>query len=119
MKPVLTIPGTDYVITFDAEPEDLDMRSHFVNECGWTARQFARIKNFDWFCANVSLWRDGELLGEEFLGACCYKTEDEFWTTYQGDYFADKVHTLVMEHGNDAAKAWVKPWHAAFREVNK
>ena len=117
MTPVLVIPGTDVVVCFDAESEDLSMRRHFMDECGWTEDQFAEIEEFDWFSANVSLWLRGELLGEEFLGACCYKTEDEFYTVYRGDYFADMVHTLVMAHGDTAAKAWVEKWHAEFRSI--
>lgn len=101
MTPVLVIPGTDFVVCFEAEPEDISMRWHFVEECGWTDAQYRRTKNCAWFCANVSLYAEGELLGTEYLGCCCYKTEKEFYTTFKNDYFADMVRALVDQFGNE------------------
>lgn len=115
MKPVLVIPGTDLVVCFDATREDVTMRQHFVHQCGWPPARLRVVAHYAWFCAEVSLWREGVLLGKEYLGCCCYKTEDEFWTTYKGDYFADMVRELVREHAGDAAKEWVESWHASFR----
>lgn len=115
MKPVKTF--SDYVVCFEAEPEDLSMRHHFVKECGWTEKAYRGIKNFAWFSARVSLWKDGKELTAEYLGACCYEASDEFWTTYEGDYFADMVCTCAKSVGDLKLLAQVLPWHAAFREV--
>lgn len=113
MKPILVIPGTDYVVCFDAEPEDMGMRDHFIGECGWTEKQFDEIEDFAWFQVTVSLWREGKLLGEEFLGCCCYKTEDEFWTTYAADYFSDMVCELLERDSH--ALQWATLWREVLR----
>lgn len=115
MKPVKVFG--DYVVCFEAEEEYLSMRHHFVKECGWTEKAFESIEDFAWFSAKVTLWKDGKELAAEYLGACCYETEDEFWTTYEGDYFADMAHTCAESVGDPALMAMVDPWHAKFREV--
>lgn len=106
----------DYVVCFEAEPEDMSMHRHFVKQCGWTPAQYRKIKDFAWFSAKVTLWKDGKELACEYLGACCYKTEEEFYTTYEGDYFADMVWTCAREAGDRSLLAVVEPWHSAFRE---
>ena len=112
MKPVLVIPGTDYVVCFDTEAEDLDMRQHFVGECGWTEEQFEEIEDMPWFSVKLSLWRKGRELDVEYLGACCYKTEDEFWTTYAADYFSDMVCELLAHTSHHG---WAQQWRQDLR----
>lgn len=112
MKPVLVVPGTDYVVCFNAAPEDSSMRHHFIDECGWTPKQFRRIENFDWFCAEVCLWKGGKELATKYLGACCYRSEDEFWTTYACDYFSDMVCELLAETPH---AEWAKTWRQDLR----
>lgn len=97
MIPVMTIG--DYVVMFEALEEDRTARHHFIKECGWTEAQFKEIKRFPFFCAHVSLWLDGEKLADQYLGACSYKTEKDFYTTYAGDYFADMVRECFDEAG--------------------
>lgn len=36
-------------------------------------------------------------LGNDYLGACCYKTEEEFYTKYKDDYFADMIKNAIEE----------------------
>jgi hypothetical protein len=115
MTPVLVIPGTDYVICFEAAPEDMSMHFHFVKECAWTEEQFEEIEDFAWFNADVSLWHRGVMLGEEYLGACCYAKPEEFYTRYAADYFADMVRTLVADH-IPGLNLWAKRWAAGLRE---
>jgi hypothetical protein len=115
MKPVKVFG--DYVVCFEAEPEYLDMRHHFVKECGWTQGQFAKIQDFAWFSAKVSIWKDGKELAADYLGACCYETEDEFWTTYEGDYFAEMVRHCAEELGDKQLLAQVLTWRATFKGV--
>lgn len=86
-----------FIICFEAEPENLSARYHFIKECGWTDAEYRKIKNFDWFCAKVSAWKDGEELGTDYLGACSYKTTKEFYTKYKNDYFADMVNAAITE----------------------
>lgn len=88
-----------FIICFEAEPEDRSARHHFIKECGWTEAEYLKIKNFDWFCAKVSAWKDGEELGTEYLGGCCYKNTKEFYTKFNcdGGYFPQMVDAAVVE----------------------
>lgn len=93
--PVLAIG--DYIITFSAEEEEISPRHHFIKECGWTESQYRKIRDFPFFCAKVSVWKDGECLNDQYLGACSYESEEQFYTTYKGDYFHDMVVTAFEE----------------------
>ena len=105
----------DYVICFEAEEEYVDMRHHFVKECGWTEHQYHEIKNFVWFSAKVTIWKNAKELAADYLGGCCYKTEEEFYTTYEGDYFADMVRECARETKDVALINAVGVWHASIR----
>lgn len=119
MKPVLVIPGTDYVVCFNAGEEHVSMLRHFRDECGWSLAEFAsnwpQIKNHAWFVAEVSLWRQGQELDTHYLGACCYERADEFWTTYACDYFSDYVVELVKEHCPEHLP-WAEAWRQDLRK---
>jgi hypothetical protein len=105
----------EYTFCFDAEDEDISMREHFIAECGWSQKDYARIRDYAWFCAKVTVWKDGEELGSDYLGACCYKTEKQFYTTYKGDYFADMVRECAGETKDPALIAIVDNWHTKLR----
>ena len=106
----------EYTVVFEAQEEDISMRHHFIKECGWAEAQFRKIQNYAWFCARVSIWKDGEELTYSYLGACCYKTEREFFTRYIGDYFADMVSTCVDEINDAGLSAMVNLWLAKVRK---
>jgi hypothetical protein len=86
-----------FIICFEAEPEDTSMRHHFIKECGWSEKDYRKITDLAWFRAKVSAWRDGKELGTAYLGCCCYKTSEEFYTKYKDDYFADMVAEALAE----------------------
>ena len=90
-----TVEG--FGILFEAQEEDISMRQHFIRECGWTESQYLKIKDCAWFCAKVSAWKNGEELASTYLGTCCYKTIEEFYTKYHDDYFADMVREVIVE----------------------
>ena len=90
-----TVDGFD--ILFEAEPECMSMRQHFIKECGWTESQYLEINDCAWFCAKVSAWKNGEELASTYLGACCYESVEEFYTEYHDDYFADMACEVVAE----------------------
>lgn len=92
---IKTIDG--FGILFDAEPEHACMRQHFIKECGWTESQYRKIKDFAWFSAKVSAWKNGEELASTYLGACCYETVEAFYTEYHDDYFAQMMQEVVTE----------------------
>lgn len=106
----------DYVACFEADPEDdISMRRHFIRDCGWTEAQFRRIKGYAWFRATITIYRDGKELAAEYLGACCYETEEEFYTVYAGDYWCDKVHTCALSINDPALLALVDQWRQDLR----
>lgn len=87
-----------FIICFASQPEDaIAMRHHFIQECGWTARQYRALRGFAWFSARVSAWRNGVEIAATNLGCCCYRTVEEFYIRYRDDYFADMVREVVDE----------------------
>lgn len=121
-RPVLTFQGGAYVVMFTALDEDMSARKHFMHECGWTEREFNRIRDFAWFNAHVALFsvaKGGAPLADAYLGACCYKTEAEFHTRFAGDYFADMVHECAKETDNAALIAEVSAWRTGLREKDR
>jgi hypothetical protein len=105
----------EYSFCFEAVDEPISMRYHFISECGWSEKEYNRIRNFAWFCARVSIWRDGEELHCEYLGACSYRTEKQFYTTYKGEYFADMVRECANETKDSTLITQVKEWHEKLR----
>lgn len=107
-----------YVVCIETpDEEDVSARKHFISEWGWSAREFAKIKNFPWFRVEVSIWKDGEELAIEHLGCCSYKTREEFHTVYAGDYFADMVHECANTIKDPALMASVDAWRDSFRNT--
>ena len=90
-----TVDG--FGILFEAEPEYVSMRQHFIKDCGWTESEYRQIKDCAWFSARVSAWKNGEELASAYLGACCYESVEEFYTKYRDDYFAQMVQEVVTE----------------------
>ena len=88
-----------FEIYFEAEEEISSMRDHFINECDWTEKQFKNLKDTNpaWFSARVVAKKEGVILGEDYLGCCCYKSEEEFYTKYFDDYFKDMIKACVSE----------------------
>lgn len=86
-----------FILCFEAEEEDISMRHHFIKECGWSEKEYRKIRGFSWFCAKVSAWKGGIEMGTAYLGCCCYKTAEEFYTTYKDDYFKDLVAEAIAE----------------------
>ena len=106
--PVLNLG--EFTVCFSAEPEYESASEHFINFCGWTEKEFRPIEDFPFFCARVSIWFDGEEIASDYLGACSYKTESEFYTRYRSDYFADMVGRCVDEANNPALTDAYAPW---------
>lgn len=109
MKPLFTL-STGHIVAFEAQEEDRTARQHFIKECGWTESQFRKIKDFPFFCAHVAIFKDGKQIQDTYLGACSYKTEEEFYTRYVGDYFADMVRECALQSHDlsliEAANTW-------------
>lgn len=86
-----------FIICFTPEyEEDVTVYDHFVRECHWTQEQLEKIDGFKWFSAKVTAWREGKELAADYLGCCCYKTYEEFYTT-KGSYFDGMVKNVLAE----------------------
>jgi hypothetical protein len=105
----------DYVVTFEAIPEDRSIERHFIRGCGWTDEQFAEIEDFEWFIACVSLFKDGELLSSYHLGGCCYEKEEDFYKEFAADYFADMARQCASEVPDSNLQRQVDEWRDALR----
>lgn len=83
-----------FIICFEALPEDGGARYHFIHECGWSKKEFSQIENTPFFCAHVSAWKNGEMLGDEYLGCCSYVNISDFYAE-KGGYFEDMVASAI------------------------
>ncbi len=95
-KHISTIEGLE--VWFEAEQEHVNMRTHFIDECGWSKEDYAGLKNAKWFSAKVEIHKAGIVLATEYLGCCCYNKVSDFYKEEKG-YFQDMVAT-----GIEAAK---------------
>jgi len=108
-----------FTVCFEAKEEDTSAETHFIDECGWTEKEFRKIKDFPFFCAAVSIWKDGKKHAIEYLGCCCYRTEKEFHTRYRSDYFADMVSTCVNQINDSELSAAHAPWAELMRKEHE
>lgn len=101
--PILEKDG--FIICFEAIREDMSSRQHFVNECGWTQQEFEKVRNFYFFSARVTAWKDGKELGAAYLGACSYRRLSDFYTKYKNDYCMDLANEAIDEAKKAEARA--------------
>ena len=95
--PIMAKDG--YVICFNASDEDYDMEQHFVNDCGWSKREFKTIEGYEWFVARVSAWKDGVELGYSVLGCCCYAELVDFYDK-ANEQFIELVDEAIEDARN-------------------
>jgi hypothetical protein len=86
-----------YIICFSASDEDLDMEHHFVNDCGWSKREFRSIEAYCWFVARVSAWKGGVELGTAFMGCCCHEFLADFYGKENMDQFMELANEAVED----------------------
>ena len=48
-----------------------------------------------WFCANVSAYKNGIKLSDDYLGGCLYESLEQFIN--DGDYIEDMKETVIKE----------------------
>jgi hypothetical protein len=90
-------------IVFSVAHEDSQPDWDFENE---EDRQdtLRRIDNGDlvWFVARVQAFKNGVLLGTDYLGGCCYDSYMQF--VESSDYYSDMAETAVNEARQTIAK---------------
>ena len=96
-----TVAGFDIVLSITAEDSPPDW--HFNNE---EDRQHTldRIERGDlaYFIVKVEAFKNGILLGTDYLGGCCYDTPQQFID--HSDYYGDMVERAVDEARENIAK---------------
>ena len=93
--------GFDIVfsVTYEDHEPDWDFESEEDKQ-----DTLRRIENGDlvWFIARVQAYKNGVLLGTDYLGGCCYDSYMQF--VEASDYYADMVETAVNEARQTIAK---------------
>lgn len=84
-----------YVICFEATRPYEDMRDHFINDCGWSEEEVDTLDGCQWFDAEVSIWKNGEYLAAEYLGANVYDRISDFYTEQRGGYYEEMRASLL------------------------
>ena len=107
-----TNEGFDIVVS--VAPETDDPRDHFAYENEEdNERIIMDIDSgaLDWFMVRVQAFRAGVLLGEDYLGACCYRAAEDFITP-GGGYYQDMINQAT-EDAESTLKSLIKSAEAA------
>ena len=56
---------------------------------------------YEWFAVRIEAYKQGILLGTDFLGCCLYESQKEFLV---GDYYEDMVYSAITEAKSNLAK---------------
>lgn len=114
--------GTDeYVVSLVAEPPGEAAEHHFIAECGWSRKKFAKLHGV-FFDALVRIARDPDLEDgtEDYLGACAYASVRDFYTGANApDYFADMVREAAGQLTDQGAKAAILEALTIYLETQK
>lgn len=90
-----------FEIRYEVYPEeDISMERHFIKECGYTQKQFEKIRDFEWFrvVIKASLPGDSETLGTAHLGGCCAKDAHAYVKKEEiGGYLPQMLDEAVAE----------------------
>lgn len=96
-----------FEIRYAIHPEEhISMEKHFIEECGFSKKEFDRFKNHEWFRIELiaSIPGDAEVLGQAHLGACCAKNAHRYVTKEEaGGYLPQLLDEAVEEAQQYAA----------------
>jgi hypothetical protein len=88
-------------IHVDVTPEHQNPDDHFDDD-GETAQAIADGR-YDWFMVRVQARVADVVLGEDYLGACCYENAFDF-VRAPSDYYEDMIKEATDEAQNKLAK---------------
>ena len=88
---VENIEGFD--IYFEALEETLPLDSNEYEEMSKAVESGELVV----FVAHVTAYKKGIELGDDYLGACIYKSYEEFYTIYKDDYYSDMRRNAIEE----------------------
>ena len=92
-----TVDGFDIVLSTTPEHEAPDWEFDSDQDRQDTLEKIDR-GDLAWFVARVQAFKCGVLLGEEYLGGCCYDKESDF--VGESGYYDDMVQNAI-----DSARA--------------
>lgn len=93
-----------FIIRTYTSPETDDPRDHFLvegdaqmglNESLYSVVEDINAGNLAWFKVKVEASRGGLILAQEFLGGCCYQSEQEFLDI--DGYWTDMCEAVLSE----------------------
>jgi hypothetical protein len=91
-------------VVLEFGPEHDDPSGHFATgDDAADAEICDQIANgtLIWFTARVSVRKAGVVLGEDYLGGCCYKHEQDFM---EGGYYRDMIQCAIADAENTLAR---------------
>src|SRR5258707_7780988 len=93
MKPIHTEQRNGFEIAFYALPEDTDPADSFDIQEGDDTLERIASGYYDWFCARVTASKAGIVLGDDYLGCCCYESASNF--PEDSGCYEDMVQTAI------------------------
>ena len=99
-----------FKIYFEALDETQPLCEH-IEDRQEVQRQIDNLE-VEHFCAKVTAVFSGIELAEDYLGSCLYENEEDFYTKYKDDYYADMRRTVV-----DEARSNVKQMYESLVQV--
>ena len=84
-----------FTINVFSLPEDISPRGQFETDDAQEIIEKIENGQLEWFCAKVTASKNGVLLAEDYLGACCYKSLSDFINP--DCYYGDMVKTVIKE----------------------
>ncbi len=75
--------------------EDLDMRNHFIGDCGWLEPQFEEIEHFDFYCVEIKATNEKLESSSAYLGACCNISFEEDVKSNIGGYLPQMIAEAI------------------------
>lgn len=86
-----------WTVYIDVADEEFDPRDIF----DWDEEELNKLTldiecgNVYWFRARAHAYANGVMLGEDYIGACCYKDYDEFL----GDFYCKELIKNTIQEG--------------------
>lgn len=80
METVWTFETANYKIALEIAPEEMDPADQFSEEADIEAIRCGRVA---WFCARVSVYKNGHRVGCDTLGGCAYYKVSDFYTDHR------------------------------------
>lgn len=91
-------------VVFSVTPEDFHPRDCFDYEEDEMADLCSKIDRglYSWFAARVDVYKQGVLLGSDFLGGCLYETPMQF--VKESAYYDDMINTAIKDAESNLEK---------------